>query len=84
MEGAGRGIGAGSLVCVMHALVFVTSDDLNVGFLVVVFVEEGAVACASDSASFHHSADAAIKNVFVLSRDLGSQDGRCALASGYL
>ena len=83
-ECAGRGIGAGSLVGVMHALELVTSDNLNVGFLVIVLVEEGAVACASDSARFHHSADAAIKNVFILSRDLGSKDRRCALASGDL
>ena len=68
----------------MYALPFVTSDNLNVRFLVIVFVKEGAMACASDSASFHHSADAAIKNVFMLSRDLGSKDRRCALASGYL
>lgn len=68
----------------MHALEFVTSDNLNVGFLVIVFVEEGAVACTGDSASFHHGADTAIKNVLVLSRDLGSKDRRGALAAGYL
>ena len=68
----------------MHALEFVTSDDFNVRFLVVIFVEEGAVTCTSDGAGFHHGADAAVENVFVLSRDLGSKDRRCPLASGYL
>ena len=68
----------------MHALEFVTGDDFNVRFLVVIFVEEGAVACAGDGARFHHGADAAVKNVFVLGRDLGSKDRRCALASRYL
>lgn len=59
-------------------------DYLNVDFLVVVFVEECAVTCASDGAGFHGSAYAAVEDIFILGRDLGSEDRRRGLASGYL
>lgn len=78
------GVAVGSLVRVMQALERIAGDDLDVHFIVVVFVEEGAVACASDSAGLHRSAHAAVENVLNLSRDLGSEDGRCGLASRYL
>ena len=68
----------------MHAFPCITCDDLDVHFMIVVFVEEGAVACARDGASLELSAYASIENVIILSRDLGSEDGRCGLASRYL
>lgn len=78
------GIGVGFLIRVMHALPCITCDDLDVHFMIVVFVKEGAVACASDSASLERSAYASIENVIIPCRDLGSEDGRCGLASRYL
>lgn len=68
----------------MHTLQFIACDDLDVDFLIVVFVEEGTVTCASDIASLYHSAYATVENVIIMSRDLGSEDGRCGLASRYL
>ena len=68
----------------MHALPCITCDDLDVNFMIVVFVEERAVTGAGDSASFKDSAHAAVENVIIVSRDLGSQNGRCSLASRYL
>ena len=59
----------------MHALVRTAGDDLNVHFLVAVFVEEGAVARTGDGAGFHRGAHAAVEDVVVLGVDLGAQDG---------
>lgn len=58
-------------------------DELNVHFVVVIFVEEAGVTCASNCAGLHRSAYATVENVFVLSRDLGSEDRGCGLPSGY-
>lgn len=68
----------------MYALPPITCDDLDVDFLVVVLVEECAVTRTSDGAGLHSSAHATVENVFILGRDLGSEDRRCGLASGYL
>ena len=57
------GIAGGSLVCVMDALERMAGDDLDVHFVVIVFVEECAVTCASDRARSHCSANAAVENV---------------------
>ncbi len=72
---AGFGVGVGFLVRVMHALPCIARDDLDIHFMIVVFVEEGAVTCTSDSTSLERRADASVENVIILSRDLGSQDG---------
>ena len=81
---ARRGVGAGFLVRVMHALPRVAGDNFDVHFLVVVLVEKGAVARAGDGAGPEESAYAAVENVVGLGGDLGSEDGGCALAPGYL
>ncbi len=72
---AGFGIGVGFLIRVMHAFPCIACDDLDVHFMIVVFVEEGAMTCASDRTSLERCADASVENVIILSRDLGSQDG---------
>lgn len=81
---AGYSVGVGLLIRVVHTLQFIACDDLDVDFLIVVFVEEGTVTCARDIAGFYHSAYATVENVIILSRDPGSEDGRCGLASRYL
>ena len=83
LDCASFGVGVGSLIRVMHALPCIAGDELDVHFLIVVLVEEGAVTCASDCAGLHRSAYATVENIFILSRDLGAENGRCALASGY-
>ena len=68
----------------MHALVFIACDDLNVHFSIVVLVEKRAVTGAGHSAGLHRSAYTTVQNVFVLSRDLGSEDRRRRLTAGDL
>ena len=84
MKRAGLGVGAGFLIRVMHALERMACDEFNVDFLIVVFIEESSMTCARDSAGLHRRAHATVKNVFMLSRDLGSEDRGCGLASRYL
>ena len=67
----------------MHALPCMAGDEFNVHFMVVILVEKGGVTSASNSAGLHHSAYATVENVLVLSRDLGSEDRRRGLPSGY-
>ena len=69
---AGFGVGVGSLVGVMHALPCIAGDKLNVHFMIVIFVEKGAVTGARNGASFEDGAHAAVENVLIVSRDLGS------------
>ena len=80
----GFGAGVGFLIRVMHAFPFIACDDLDVNFMTVVFVEICTVACASNCAGLDHSAYATIKNIVIMSRDFGSEDGRCSLSSWYL
>lgn len=69
---AGFGVRIGSLIGVMHALPGIARDDLDVHFMIVIFVEESAVTCAGNGASSQDSAHAAVENVIFVSRDFGS------------
>ena len=74
----------GLLVCVVHALPCVARDELDVNFMIVVFVEECAMACARNRACLECGAYTAVEDVFILSGDLSSENGRLSLASRHL
>lgn len=74
----------GHLVRVVNAFEIPARDDLDIDFLAIDLVKKRARNCAGDAADLHHRAHAGVENTLLCGVDLGAENGRSGLPSGYL